>query len=283
MNEEKTIKLVSDKETPRIKNFKNLIEINPQLLQIGEVSLEVDFDADYNIFFNLSDTKDLNKQLETISDPRFKGYTIADISIDDVFNDNSVGPYYVLLAACVDSLITINDSLQEKIYEVTGRLAWVIKTEDFGTFHTPNINTEEVNDLKVAWFGKKKDYFTVISEAKNIDILFEEDLTYRGLKKKIDRYDIIYLPPCFTNEQELEREEKIKKVIKWGKYPLKKGPVKEELGKIKVNILSKEIEKLQEDLKKEYLPEYNSKYLSKILSFASEDSYLKTLEDILAV
>jgi len=199
---------------------------------------------------------------------------------EDLFDDPDVGPYYVILAATADCLLTTNDVLQEKIYNITGRLAWVIKTEDqkpaLGKMREPEeVYMAEDSSLSILWFGKKKDYFTISKEADKVTLIFEEDCSKRRLKQKIEMSDFVYLPPTFTSDQELDRQEKAKLAVSLGVYPILDTSLSDFLKSVDCKKVKEELHKLQERLETEFDPVLNSKYLTKALSFVLEDSYLK--------
>lgn len=268
----KTVKLVGEKNNKRLEGFRKLINLNKEL-----VEEETEIWSDYTIYFNLNHSEDFSEQLDDVAEVSDGSFNIVDISVD-YFDDPKVGPYYVILAATADCLLTTDDCLQERIYNVTGRLAWVIKTEDrkpTDIREPEDLYIAEDSSLNILWFGKKRDYFTIVKELEKVRIVFEEDCSKRRLKQKIEMSDFVYLPPTFTQEQELERQEKAKLAVSLGVYPILDSSLTDFLKKVDSQKVKSEIKRLQKILETEFDPELNSKYLSKALSFALEDSYLK--------
>lgn len=167
------------------------------------VSATADENADLNVF---SKHFDKDENLKEIADGITKGYlTIMDVS-DDHF-DRERGVYYSKMCEMADHLTCNSENMQERIYEVTGRLARIV--QDPITFPALSFKPYEKGDTPgLLWFGHKAGAFALFPWANaspygiraicNAKIQHPKVLhTEWGLgvvETEIENYDIVLLP-----------------------------------------------------------------------------------------
>lgn len=218
-----TVKLVGDTDNKRAQLFSALLKDTEKFTQLGRISYTVNREANYNIIFNFKDMETLRKLKVPI--PHADKFVIYDVS-EDLYDNKKWCQLVTLLTVCSSYVTCANELLQEKIYEVTGRLATIVRTPiDIEKIKKPVIS----NTKGFLWYGSISDVFSIYKNKSNKDLTIallngriegDNVVAINSTKKKskvLDKFDIVYLPETSTIEGEIRRLDKIKECTLLGK------------------------------------------------------------------
>lgn len=222
------VKLVGDIDNKRAVLFSSLLKELDGYEQSGRISSQINRDVDFNIVFNFNDLDTLKKLKIPVNPGKDNKFLIYDVS-EDLYENKKWGPLTTLLTVCSNYVTCSDEFLQERIYEVTGRLATIVKNPiDVTKIVKPNVK----NMKDILWYGSLSDVFSVYKYRNNKDLtiaLFNGKIegtnvtTINSSKKRdktFNKVDIVFLPETFTTEGEIRRYEKIKECILMGKAVL---------------------------------------------------------------
>lgn len=164
------------------------------------ISHSCDEECDVNIFSKHWNADQYSKEL-------FESTTKTIFDVCDDHFDRDAGPYYEHMCAHADEVTCNTSSMQERIYNVTGRLAKIV--EDPYTFNREAFDYS--TDPKFIWYGsrvnimsvykwmRKVPNLTIICDLPNEDLWFPENVTYMEWKpglveEEIKKHDIVLLP-----------------------------------------------------------------------------------------
>lgn len=227
-----TIKLVASPDSERAKLFKALATMKEGTEVKGEIDTTPDPTCDYNIFFDFSGFETNKEEMVKL----IIGLEPTSIPIVDVntslFEDVNASSFQIVSCISAGYLTCSSDTLQEEIYEATGRLAAIINWPLFDTdFYEPD--AKEEGELSVLWFGTINELFsiapTVASNTKHkLTVAMPNRASIKGFKylkdygaakdKVIQNSDIIYLPRTFSAADEENRMAKVEDCIMLGKF-----------------------------------------------------------------
>jgi hypothetical protein len=129
---------------------------------IATVTRQALNDVDVNVFFKHFDRMG---NLQAASSAEDFGYrTVFDIC-DDHF-DRAEGDYYTEMCDRVDAITCNSKNMQERIYEVTGRLATVIN--DPVTFPRRVPTIEDFKEFSFLWFGHSTNAYPLLKWLQHI-------------------------------------------------------------------------------------------------------------------
>jgi hypothetical protein len=226
-------KLVSKKDNKRAELFATAIaSLDDYRATKGT---KIDYSCDYHIFFNFSGIeKDRATVLAELFELRDKGkFTIFDISNEDFIDDSDID-YYLLFSAACSFVTCASERIQEKLYELTGRLGFLVCNPiEAKNFIAPQWTKEK--EPNVLWFGKAKDVMSVrpyltknthrIKVATPTKLSNTEDRAdtallrnEKALTEELTDADIVFLPPTFTREGELRRFKKVEEALIKGAF-----------------------------------------------------------------
>jgi hypothetical protein len=215
-----TVNLIASDGHKRADLFKRIIsDLDDYTIKDSKT---VDYGINYHVFFNFSTMeKDKAQVLSELFELRNKGlYTIFDISKEE-FMETSDADYYLLFASACSFVTCSSEAIQEKLYDLTGRLAYLV---DF-----------EGGNPEILWYGKSKDVMSIrpyiTSNSYNIRIATTGYISHtkdrastvvinsdKKKAKELASTDVVFLPPTFTREGELRRYKKVEESIISGKY-----------------------------------------------------------------
>jgi glycosyltransferase involved in cell wall biosynthesis len=160
--------------------------------------------ADVNVYNKHFDQKDALMGVQRGADHGF--YSVFDIC-DDHF-DRENGPFYEAMCKLSDALTCNSANMQERIYEVTGKLARIIP--DPITFPKRDFKDVHVDTPNILWFGHKSNlpalipWIDALPEGMEITVITNTAFAYPKVKaykwkpqlveKLIAGYDIVVLP-----------------------------------------------------------------------------------------
>ena len=230
---EQKIKLISSKGHKRAGLFEKIIsDLDGYTPKKGK---RIDYEYKFHIFFNFSGIeKDKAAVMAELFELRKKGlFTIFDVSNEDFLETKDVD-YYLLFITGSSFITCSSERIQEKLYELTGRLAYLVANpKEELDFLPPSWSKEETP--RVLWYGETLDVMTVrpyltkneyhiriatpsvLSNTKDrasTAVILSDKV--RG--REIEKTDIVFLPPTFTKEGELRRYKKVEEAIVFGKY-----------------------------------------------------------------
>jgi glycosyltransferase involved in cell wall biosynthesis len=229
----RTVNLIASEKNKRADLFERVIN------DLDEYKIKkeknINLDTNYHVFFNFSGIQ--NKKADILSnlfELRNKGlYTIFDISTEDFMKDKDAD-YYLLFASACSFVTCSSESIQEQLYDLTGRLAYLV--------HNPIAAIEFLacedftgGNPDILWYGQTKDVMSVrpylTSNTYNIRVATTAPISHtkdrastaiinnpKNKRKALDAADIVFLPPTFTREGELRRYKKVEESIISGKY-----------------------------------------------------------------
>jgi hypothetical protein len=230
----KNIHLTHRMKNPRAALFSSLIESFENYKTNGSKnSLDINKYADYNIFFNYSGfetkTREMRDAIISLED---KSITIVDISDENFLSGPQIEQYLLLLVSA-KFLTCSTESIQEMIYENTGRLAYLVPDPIVESqIEIPNKYKEEP---KIFWYGAARDILSIRPElTKNIhkikvgvysQVSHTKDRaetvligTEKAKAINLKMVDIVYLPRTYTKVSEIDRCRKVEESIKAGKF-----------------------------------------------------------------
>jgi hypothetical protein len=228
-----TINLVASNDHPRASLFRNLVgSLEDYAIKEDKT---IDYSANYHVFFNFDDTeKDRPEILSELFELRNRGlYTIFDISQEDFMKQDDAD-YYLLFSAACSFVTCSSEAIQEKLYELTGRLAYLIHNP-LDESHFVNTEAFEGGNPTVLWYGQSKDVMSVrpylTNNIYNIRVATPSVLSHtkdrasvgsiindKAKEKELANADVVFLPPTFTREGELRRYKKVEESLIAGKY-----------------------------------------------------------------
>jgi hypothetical protein len=164
------------------------------------ISSECSEEADINVF-----SKHWNQEEDLHSARKSRTKTVFDICDDHFDRDN--GAYYEAMCDAVDTITCNTANMQERIYEVTGRLASIIP--DPVTFDVGSASMLDFDNPKFLWFGSAPNVMTIYSwlhKVPNLTVICNMQIPHLPEKVKfvpwgpgvveklIQEHDIVILP-----------------------------------------------------------------------------------------
>lgn len=294
---QQTIKLVAPSDHKRALLFKQLLENRSVYKVLDTIDLEFDFNCDYNIIIAIETHTDLDKLILSINQQNKDKYTILDIQ-NSLFESKDFSAY--LMAACVTAKFVTCSSpqLQELVYEYTGRLAAIIEPPIYPSQISKADTKRHVelpSKVNVVWYGDGQERFAVkpyLDANPNLKPVITVRVTDKEFEKLVlDWSDFIFLPKCYTDEDELKRLDKVEWCVQKGKLVVAPGLELDYEGMaqnfdldqalvafIETPEISNWIEESQKLLLKKYSPETSTDQLVFALKEAPKDEFINTLD-----
>jgi len=221
----KTVKLVGDVDNPRAILFSDILKNLDNYSQAGRISSQINRDSDFSIVFNFKDLDTLKKLKIPVIPGKDEKFLIYDVS-EDLFDHKKWGPLVTMLTVCSNYVTCADEVLQERIYEVTGRLSTIVRNPvNLEKLVEPVLN----NTKDLLWYGTISDVFSVYKYKNNKDLTIallngkiagDNVVTVKSQKKRdklFKKFDVVFLPETPTIEGEIRRMEKIKECTLMGK------------------------------------------------------------------
>jgi len=150
---------------------------------------------------------------------------ILDIT-EDLYEDEEYGSVLTLCTVCAGFITCSNATLQEAIYNATGRLAYIVGDPILETMvKEPDTNeAKETNKPYILWFGMPNEIFTVRQEQvdnkffKINTCILHTNSTNKQIDNAFNKADILYLPKTFDELGEDNRAMKVQLCLMEGKF-----------------------------------------------------------------